>query len=705
MRLHRSFAAVALSALIAAQGPLLASPVMAQEAARQTLNVQGADIRAFIQDVARTTGRTFIVDPAVTGNVTVTSQRALNRTELFEVFLSTLRANGLVVTPTSSGAYRISPAQGAAQGPSTVGSERFSTQVFQLRNIDAASAAETIRPLVGAQGQVLANPSGNSVVVADFADNLSRIQALIQRIDVDRAAFDVVTLENSSAAEIAEVLAQVLAPPGGQPGQGMVSVTPVASSNSVILRGDPAAVARVRPLIEDLDRRARSADDVKVVFLQHANAEQLLPVLQQIVGQPVTAPTPATPAVARPGTGGGEAPAPAPASVSAAPAPGQKASIARFPGANALVISASADTQRMLAEVIRQLDSRRQQVLIEAIVVELGDTAVRELGVQWLLAGSDGQPIGLTNYSDRATPLVPIARGVAAGQLDKDDPLREQLQNLALNSLVGANGFIGGGGGRIGSDGLFGFIINAAKSDEGSNLLQTPSLMTLDNEEATILVGQEVPITTGEALLDGNSNPFRTTQRQDIGVKLIVKPQINAGGSITLFLRQEVSSINGVLTRGASDLVLNKRELETTLVVDDGEIAVAGGLLDQNDRLSVDKVPGLGDVPVIGNLFKSTSRQRGRTNLMVFIRPTIIRTPGDAQRLSADRWGYMRGEQLRSQPGVEPSLDEMLRDYMRTQAPVAPSALDYPPPGVAAPAGEVTISPLAPAQNATPPQG
>ncbi|MFC5388808.1 type II secretion system secretin GspD [Brevundimonas bullata] len=707
MRLHRSFAAVALSALIAAQGPLLASPVMAQDGGRQTLNVQGADIRAFIQDVARTTGRTFIVDPAVTGSVTVTSQRALSRTELFEVFLSTLRANGLVVTPTNSGAYRISPAQGAAQGPSTVGSERFSTQVFQLRNIDAASAAETIRPLVGPQGQVLANPSGNSVVVADFADNLSRIRSLIQRIDVDRAAFDVVTLENSSAAEIAGVLAQVLTPPGGQPGQGMVSVTPVASSNSVILRGDPAAVARVRPLVEDLDRRARSADDVKVVFLQHANAEQLLPVLQQIVGQPVTAATAtATPAAAR-GTGEAAAPTPqvaAPAAP-AAPVAGQKASIARFPGANALVISASADTQRMLAEVIRQLDSRRQQVLIEAIVVELGDTAVRELGVQWLLAGSDGNPIGLTNYSDRSAPLVPIAGGAAAGQLDKDDPLREQLQNLALNSLLGANGFIGGGGGRIGSDGLFGFIINAAKSDEGSNLLQTPSLMTLDNEEATILVGQEVPITTGEALLDGNSNPFRTTQRQDIGVKLIVKPQINAGGSITLFLRQEVSSINGVLTNSASDLVLNKRELETTLVVDDGEIAVAGGLLDQNDRLSIDKVPGLGDIPVLGNLFKSTSRQRGRTNLMVFIRPTIIRTPGDAQQLSADRWGYMRGEQLRAQPGVEPSLDEMLRDYMRTQAPVAPRAIDNPAPGVAAPVGDVTISPLAPAQNATLPQG
>ncbi|HWQ87024.1 type II secretion system secretin GspD [Brevundimonas sp.] len=695
-RSNRSVLAAVLGAVIAAQGPLAATPVLAQSGERQTLNVQGADIRAFIQDVARSTGRTFIVDPAVTGTVTVTSERALTRAQLFEVFLSTLRANGLVVTPTSSGAYRISPAQGAAQGPSTVGSERFSTEVFQLRNIDAASAAETIRPLVGPQGQVLANPGANSVVVADFSDNLARIRSLISRIDVDRTGFEVVTLQNSSAREIAAVLQSVLAPPGGQPGQGMVTVTPVESSNSIVLRGDPSAMARIRPLVEDLDRRAESADDVKVIFLQHANAEALLPVLQQIVGQPITAASAnATPVANGSRVGSGDAPAavvPASSTAAAAPVPGQRATIARFPGANALVISASADTQRMLSEVIRQLDQRRQQVLIEAIVVELSDNAVKELGVQWLLAGEDGNPIGLTNYSNSGVPLVPIAGGAAAGQLDEDDPLREQLQNLALNTLLGANGFVGGGGGRIG-DGLFGFIINAAKNDEGSNLLQTPSLMTLDNEEATILVGQEVPITTGETLLDGNSNPFRTTQRQDIGVKLIVRPQINAGGSITLFLRQEVSSINGVLTNSANDLVLNKRELETTLVVDDGDIAVAGGLLDQNDRMSIDKVPGLGDIPYVGALFRSTSHQRGRTNLMVFIRPTIIRNPGDAQTLAADRWGYMRQQQLNNAPGVEPGLDEMLREYMRTQPPVAP--------GVTAPVGEVVISPLPPAEPAS----
>lgn len=669
-RLLGRLAALVLAALVV-QAALPAAQAHAQE--RQILNVQGADIRAFIQDIARSTGRTFIVDPSVTGTVTVTSDRPLTPAETYEVFLSTLRANGLVVIPTASGAYRIAPAQGAAQGPASVGSERFATEVFQLHHIDAASAAETIRPLVGPQGQVLANPNSNTVVVADFADNLARVRALIGRIDVDRTDIVVVTLENSSAREIAAVLDEVLAPVGGQAGQGLVKVTAVESSNSIVLRGEPAALTRVQSLIFDLDQRALTSDDVRVVFLEHIDAEQVLPVLQQIVGQAVT-PTPAS--GAQPAGDGDAAPP---------PAAGQRATIARYPGANALVISAPPEIQRMLGDVITQLDRRRQQVLIEAIVVELSDNAVRELGVQWLLAGEDGNPILATNYSDRAAPLLSVGGALAARDLEEDDPLRDDLATAALNGLLGANGFIGGGGGRVG-DALFGFIINAAKSDAGSNLLQTPSLMTLDNEEATILVGQEVPITTGETLLNGNDNPFRTTQRQDIGVKLVVRPQINAGGSVTLFIRQEVSSINGILSSNAGDLILDKRELETTLVVDDGDIAVAGGLLDQNDRLSVDRVPVLSDVPLIGGLFRSESRQRGRTNLMIFIRPTIIRSPADAQRLTADRWGYMRQEQLRVAPDQEPSLDELIRDYIRTQPPVPPQYLETAP--VAPVAGE-----------------
>jgi len=510
------------------------------------------------------------------------------------------------------------------------------------------------------------------------------------------------------------VLQQVMAAPRGG-GQGMVTVTAVESSNSIVLRGDGQALARVRGLIHDLDGRSRASQDVNVVFLEHANAEQLLPVLQQVVGQPVTASTGASQGLrtaptgstngassglsrAASSLGGADADRGAIGS-STVTATGQRATIARFPGANALVIAGPADMQRTLADVIRRLDVRRQQVLIEAIVVELSDNAVRELGVQWLYGGENG--VGLTNYTANATPLVNMAGGAYAGQLDKDDPLREQLQTLALNSLVGANGFIGGAGVEVG-DGLFGFIINAAKTDKGSNLLQTPSIMTLDNEEATFLVGQEVPITTGQTLLDGNSNPFTTTDRKDIGVRLTVKPQINAGGSITLTLRQEVSAINGGLTRGATDLVLDKRELQTTLVVDDGDIAVAGGLLDQNDIISTDKIPGLGDLPGVGALFRSNSRQRGRTNLMVFLRPTIVRTREEAQGLAADRWGYMRDQQQAVQPDREPSLDALVRDYMRTQAPAAPATgqpMVIAPTGVTAPVAPVEAAPLPPTGN------
>lgn len=686
----KRLSALCAAALIVASGSLAAMPVMAQTAP-QTLNVQGADIRAFIQDVARMTGNTFIVDPGVTGTVTVSSQRALSRTELFEVFLSTLRANGLVVVRTGSGAYRVSPATTAAQQASTTGAEGFSTQVFQLRHIDASSAAEIIRPLVGEGGQVLANPQGNTVVVADFRDNLARVRNLIRDIDVDTATYEVVSLSNSSAREIAEVLNAVLAPPGGQAGQGMVSVTPVESSNSLVLRGDAAGVARVRPLIDDLDRRAESMDDIKVIFLEHASADEVLPVLQQLVGQtPTSTPSRQTGATSAAAATDGDAEG----VVVAAANPMARANIARFPGANALVISGSPEIQRTLSEVIRQLDTRRQQVLVEAIVVELSDQAVKQLGVQWLAAGEDGNPLAATNYSNMAPGLLPLAGAIAAGDNDDDDPIVDDIREAALDSLLGVNGFIGGGGGRIG-DALFGFILNAVKADANSQLLSTPSVMTLDNKEAVFLVGQEVPVTTGEVLADNNANPFRTTQRQDIGVKLQVTPQINAGGAVTLHIRQEVSSINGLLTASASDLVLNKREIETTLIVDDGDIAVAGGLLDRNERLSGDKVPGLGDLPVLGGLFRSTGREAAQTNLMIFIRPTIVRSPQDAQNLAADRWGYMRDRQIMADPTREPSLDEMVRDYFGTTAPVAELAPPPPPPLPAAPVGAVAGEPIA----------
>lgn len=625
----------------------------------EALNLQGVDIRAFIQDVSRATGSTFILDPRVLGTVTLTSQEELAPPDLLAMLLATLRAQGLVAIPSGPGSYRIIPDDTAAQQPGAAGGEfGYATEVFRLRHVDARTAAETLRPLVGRGGVVAATPEGNSLLVADYADNLRRLRALVAQIDQDRSDIRLVALSNSSAREIAAVVTQLVATPGAGEGvrSGTLSVIPVDSSNTVMLRGDPATVERIATMIVDLDQRAAASGDVRVVRLQHANAEQLLPVLQQIVGQPpdtfesAAFPDPS----AIPGT---------------IVANSSRANLARFPGANAIVIAADAETQRMLAEVIAQLDTRREQVLVEAIVVEVSEGAAKQLGVQFLLAGRDGNvPFGVTNFPGSGPGILPLGAATTIGRDAEAGTPQANLRDAALGSLLGtAGGLLGIGGSS--SDQLFGMIINAVQSDNQSNLLSTPSILTLDNEEASILVGQEVPITTGEVLGDANTNPFRTTQRQDVGIKLEVKPQINPGGGITLFLRQEVSAIAAVLSATSNDLILNKREIQTTVLVDDGSIVVLGGLLDRGEQISVDKVPVLGDVPGIGGLFRNRSRARNQTNLMVFIRPTIIRNSLEAQNATAPRYGYIRDLQPGVDAGERAVLDAVVEDYLRTQAP------------------------------------
>ena len=656
------------------------APAPAAYAQSQVLNLQDADIRVFIQDVAQATGQTFIIDPRVQGKVSISSREPLSRTELFEVMLSTLRANGLVAVPAGSGVYRITPEEGAAAQPSSLsgsGGYGFSTQVFRLRNIDAASAAETLKPLIGRQGVVMPSPRGNLIVVADYADNLARIRSLLAQVDQDRTLTETVTLRSSSAREIAGVVNQVLNSPGAEPGarNALVSLVVVESSNSLVLRGEPDAVRAMLALIADLDGRAETSGDVRVINLQHASAEQLLPVLQQLVGQsPATSEGDAATAAAS-ASGSGQ--------TTTAGGAGRRANIARYPGANAIVIAADPDTQRVLGEVIRQLDTRRRQVLVEAVVVELSDNAAQQLGVQFALAGVNGSsiPFSATNYSNAAPNILGLA-AAAAGErnLPQDSSALAALRQTALDSVLGARGILTGGYGQSG-DALFGFIINAVKNDTASNLLSTPSVMTLDNQEASILVGQEIPITTGEVLGDSNSNPFRTIQRQNVGIQLDVKPQINAGGAITLFLRQEVSSISGPLSESSGELILDKRAIETTVAVDDGAIVVLGGLLDRNERTTVERTPLLGDIPGLGNLFKATSRQNVQRNLMVFIRPTIIGSAADAQALTAPRYGYIRDlEAARSADGLS-SLDALVRDYMQAAPITAPPPPPPPPVG------------------------
>ena len=679
---------------------LIAAPVLAQ----QTVNLRDADVRAFIQDVSRATGRTFIIDPRVQGKVSVVSERPLDQAGYFELFLSTLRANGLVVTPAAGGAFRVAPADGAATQPSAgQGRDRFETAVLNLNFIDAASAIETLRPLVSREGQVTANRAGNAVIIADYADNVARVRQLARQIDQDRAAVRVVALKHAGAREIATSLAQIAQ--GSAEGRGW-QVAPVDASNSLVLRGDPATLAKLARTVADLDQAAAAGSDVRVFFLNHADAEKLVPVLQQLVGQPVSPASQAAPQAmpAQSAFGNANAAAQGQQPAASAPLPAQptggslgtsgfvpgasigrgQAVIARYEGANAIVIAAPADVQRRLGEVIRQLDVRREQVLVEAIIVEISDIAAQRLGVQFLLSGTGGSniPFSVTNYSNAAPNLLAVAGAIAAEKrYGQDNSTTVALRNAAVNSLLNANGGQFGFGGNLGSNAVFGFVVNAVKADTASNVLSTPSVMTLDNAQARILVGQNVPLATGQALSNNFDNAFRTVQRQDIGIALDVRPQINAGGTIKLTLRQEVSSIaTSIVTQSIPDIILNKREINTTVTVDDGQIIALGGLIDENERRAIEKVPLLGDIPFLGNLFRSRSRDRTKTNLMVFIRPTIIRNAEDAAKLTGDRYQYVRAEQARREATADPSIDALVRDYLKAPIPGAPTAAVPPAP-------------------------
>lgn len=673
----------------------------------QVLNAQDADIRAFIADVSRQTGRTFVIDPRVKGTVSVYSDGPLTDEQLFEVFLSTLRANGLTATPGSGGSYIIAPDEGANQIAAGGGglNAAFATEVFRFANVDAGSVAETLRPFVGRQGQVIANRRSNTVVVSDYPANLRRIRDLVAKLDSDGSVVETVSLRNSSARELATVVTQVLGSGGDEEGGRYFSIIPVLGSNSLILRGNQAAVTRVGNMIRDLDQRAQSNADVKVISLQHADAEKLLPVLQQMVGQAVAAPGP---------DGAPGAPAPN----------GSGPKIARYPGANALIVSADAETQRRIAEVVRQVDIRREQVLVEAIVVEVSNNAAKELGVQFILSGQEGgnTPLFATNFSDRGAPNLLALTGAVVGEnsLGDDDASSEVvdgLRELAVQSLIGFTGGIAGFAGNINDDALFGFIVNAVKRDTGSNLLSTPSVMTLDNEEASILVGQDVPISTGSVLGDNNTNPFQTVERREIGVKLGVKPQINAGGGITLVLTQEVSSVAPELSNGVGDLVFNKREIKTTVLADDGEIVVLGGLLDQNESIVADRLPILGDIPILGRLFGNERRTKDKTNLMVFLRPRIVRNADDARQITAERYNAVRAAQLTATRGENSSLEETVREYLRAQppverlpvppvaaqeAPAQPAATEAPAPATSVPQAAVPSVAPSPAAAAAP---
>lgn len=584
-----------------------AQTVLAQSTHQITM--QQADIRAFIDDVSRVTKKTFIVDPRVQGKVTVSSEEQLSSGEVFEVFKDVLRVHGYTTVRTSTGDYRITLLQGAAQDAPFTNSDgingRMGTAVIKLNFEDASAIAKLVKPVLHSQGIVTANTGGSVLVITDFPENLRKARSIIAAADTDGRMIETVKLSNLTAYDAEEALKAV----GGA--RANFKVIAIAGSNSLLLEGDAKDLAQLKQVIAQMDAGgAAPRGAVSVLPLRYADGGELIEMLNTLL-----------PAYAREGQ----------------PLP----TVAYEPGSNSIIISAAGETQQALESIIRRIDVRRPQVLVEAMIVEISDDASKELGVQFALGGVNGSAVPFigTNFSRSAPDILTLTGALAGNDLGLDTS--GTLETAAVNSLIGLDGSFAGGAGRSG-DTLFSAILTAVETDVNSNVLSTPFVTTLDNVPATFLVGQEIPVATSSSVTGTAANPFTTFERIPVGIQLDVLPQISEGDVIRLEIKQEVSSIAGALSNLTSDFVTNTREISTTVLANDGEVIVLGGLIQDDEEINVSKVPILGDAPVIGPLFRSKGKSGIRTNLMVFLRPTIIRNGADAQAVTDRRLQQIR---------------------------------------------------------------
>lgn len=594
------------------------------------INMQDVDIKAFIENVGIVTGRTFVIDPRVNGKVNIVSEKPLNDPEVFAVFKEVLRVHGYTVIRAANGEYRVTLLQGAAQdAPFSESGDgingQFATTILRVPEGKAAEAARLIKPVMHSQGQVSANPDGDIIVVTDFAENLRKARAIVDAMGSGGKVREMVQLTQLSVLDAQDALKQLGGP------KASFKVVALEATNSLILEGSATEVAELQRLLISMDVGSSAPRGaISIIPLRYADGEGLNELIQAILPTYVVE---------------GQAPP----------------TVAYETGSNTLVISASAEVQADLEQIIRRLDQRRPQVLVEAIIVEISDTAAKELGVQFALGGINGSTVPLlsSNFSRQAGNLLNVIGALGADDVGLSTGTQSAFETAAIGSIAGLDGGTFGIGGSS-NDTLFGLIVNALETDEDSNILSTPFVTTLDNVPATFLVGQEIPITTGESLGGDNLNPFRTFERQEVGIQLDVLPQISDGDVIRLEIEQIVSSISGVLTSAAGDFVLNKREITTTVLANDGEIIVLGGLVQDDEQITVSKVPVLGDIPIAGKLFQSKGKSRNKTNLMVFLRPTIIRTAVDARTATQDRLNQIRAADLDQSGRTVSKIDTLL---------------------------------------------
>ena len=637
-----------------------------------TLNFVNANIDAVARTMATLTGRNVVVDPRVKGTITLTTERAVRPAVAYSQFLAILRLQGFTVV-NSAGLDKIVPEadaklQGGAVSTNVpAGGGQIATTIFKLNFENANNLLPILRPLISPNNTINVNPGNNSLVITDYADNLNRLGRIISALDVANATgVELIPVRYASVTDIAPLLTRLL-----DSSAGGIAGTPEASyrttviaeprSNSLIVRAaNGARLELVKSLVKNLDTPTLNgpngdAGNIYVVYLKNADAAKLATVLRAAMtgissgggsaGQssPQNNNSPLTQASASlgaMGAGNQSSAATAPITPSAGPSTGGQ--IQADPATNSLIITASEPQYRQLRAVIEKLDARRAQVYVESLIAEVNVDKAAEFGIQWQgpIGGRGDSLIGLlgTNFGAGGKNIINLAtQGGGTGNA--------VAPSTGLNLGVAAR-----------SNGVYflGFLANFLQTSGAGDILSTPNLLTLDNEEAKIIIGQNVPFVTGQftntGASNGSVNPFQTVERKDVGLTLRVKPQISENGTVKMAIFQEVSSVQPGSVNSVTGLITNKRSIESNVLVEDGAIIVLGGLLSDEYAGNQDKVPGLGDVPVVGNLFKSESRSRRKTNLMVFLRPVVVRDGATTNSLSMDRYESMRTNQQQAQP-------------------------------------------------------
>ncbi len=674
-------------------------------AAPVTLNLKDAEINALVESMSVLTGKNFIVDPRVKGRVTIISSKPMDEKELYEVFLAVLGVHGFAAIP-SGNVIKIVPAAGAKQENiptvdrrSGIEPDQIVTRVIQVQNVSAAQVVPILRPLIPPQGHLAAYTPTNVLIISDTAANVERIASIIARVDLaSNEEVEIVPLRHASATEVVRVLTALE--------QGRARSDPAAAAgtlprmvadertNSILLSGDKTSRLRLRALVTHLDTPVDSGGNTQVVYLRYAKAKDLVTVLQGVSksisneaarNAPMSGQTPGAP----PGSGG-----------SGGSGGASLVDIQADDATNSLVITAPPELIRSLRVVIAQLDIRRAQVLVEAVIAEISAEKTAELGVQWVVGTNNA--VGFTNFDVGASSLSNVLG--LAGTIDMalnpptGDPTLPNLTNAQIpQGLQLGVGSVAGG---------IGAIISALAKDADANVLSTPTVVTLDNQEAEITVGQNVPIVTGSYTTSTSSgsshssqvgNPFQTIHREDVGVILKVKPQINEGNAVKLEISQKVSNVVPSANASTQGLTFNKREIKTNVLVESGQILVLGGLIDEKLDESAQKVPFLGDVPLLGNLFRYRNTTKLKRNLMVFLHPVILRDPGQSTLYTSDKYSYIREQQL----AAREKGDYLLPD---TQSPVLKppeevkkqgTILDLSPPAAPAPISKASAPPTA----------